>query len=196
MKFGKVQYIKAIKSFKPVTIVTGPAGTGKTYIACNQARRLLKDKVIDRVVVTRPNVNCDEQLGYLPGTYEEKLKPYLFPIFDNFDNFEKHKSMIEIAPLGFMRGRTFENTFIIADEMQNSTPNQMKTLLTRLGENSKIVITGDTSQCDLKIDNGLSHLLNKMDLDTDYKYINIVQLGLNDIKRHPLITEVLEIYGS
>ena len=193
MQHGKLQYIKAIRSSKPITVVTGVAGTGKTFIACQHARKLLKEKAIDRIVVTRPNVNCDEQLGYLPGTYEEKLRPYLLPIFDNFQNYEKYKNLIEIAPLGFMRGRTFENVFVIADEMQNSTPNQMKTLITRLGENSKIVITGDLSQCDLKQENGLTDFLERLG-DKNYKYIDTVRLGINDIKRHPLITEILEIY--
>jgi phosphate starvation-inducible PhoH-like protein len=135
----------------PIVIVTGPAGTGKTMIACNEAIVSLKEKKINKIIITRPLVTVEENIGYLPGTIEEKLYPFMVPIYDYFLEYYTKEQVntlinngrLEIAPLAFMRGRTFSNTFVIADEMQNSSPNQFKMLLTRMGENSKLVITGD-----------------------------------------------------
>ena len=195
MNFGKVGYLQVLKRGKPIVIVTGPAGTGKTYIACREAKKNLKEKRYDRVIITRPNVTCDEQLGYLPGTFQDKLMPYLYPIFDNFDNYLKYKQQIEITPLSFIRGRTFKNSYIIADEMQNSTPNQMNTLLTRIGEDTRIVVTGDLQQSDLKIKNGLEDFIERTE-GKEYEYIDFVKLGKKDIKRHELIKEICDIYNN
>lgn len=195
MNFGKIGYLQVLKRGKPIVVVTGPAGTGKTFIACREAKKSLKEKRYDRVIITRPNVTCDEQLGYLPGTFQDKLMPYLYPIFDNFDNYVKYKQQIEITPLSFIRGRTFKNCYIIADEMQNSTPNQMNTLLTRVGEDTRIVVTGDLQQSDLKVKNGLQDFIEKTE-GKEYEYIDFVTLGKKDIKRHELIKEICDIYNN
>ena len=195
--FGRYQYLKSIRSAKPITIVVGPAGSGKTYIACKEARRmLLKDKTFDKCIITRPAIGVDENLGYLPGTLQDKLNPYLYPIYDHFEQASKLQDKLEITPLSFIRGRTFKDSIIIADEMQNSSINQMKTLLTRMGTNSKMIITGDLAQSDYIGVNGLDHFLNKIDQNISLEYINLVFLGKNDIKRHPCINEILNIYNN
>ena len=139
-----------------IVLGMGPAGTGKTFIACHTAVEQLKSTKIEKIIITRPIVSVEENMGFLPGSINEKMDPFTRPIFDvlssSYDKKEIQllikKNIIEISPLGFMRGRTFDNAFIIADEMQNSSPNQMKMLLTRIGENSKLVITGDLEQSD------------------------------------------------
>lgn len=193
--YGRYHYLKSIRSTKPITFVIGPAGTGKTYLACREARRMLKNKTYDKCIITRPAIGVDENLGYLPGTLQQKLNPYLYPIFDHFEEAAKFHDKLEITPLSFIRGRTFKDSIIIADEMQNSSVNQMKTLLTRIGNNSKMIITGDLSQSDFNGINGLDHFLNLIQSE-ELEYINIVFLGKNDIKRHPSINEILNIYNN
>jgi len=186
-----------------MVVATGPAGSGKTLFACQEAVERLSRKAVDRVVLTRPMVTVDEDLGYLPGTMEMKMDPWTRPMFDILDGYfasSRIKQMvrsrvIEIAPLAYMRGRTLENCFVVADEMQNSTTNQMKMLLTRMGEGTKMVLTGDTDQCDLPEGfGGLIDLLPRIE-DADMKYLEHIMLESEDIQRHPAVLEVLRLYN-
>ena len=194
----------------PIVLCTGPAGTGKTMISCNVAIQQLKDKIINKIIITRPTITVEENIGFLPGTLEDKLYPFMIPIYDYFLEYytkEQINSLIsngrlEVAPLAFMRGRTFENSFIIADEMQNSSKNQFKMLLTRIGLNSKLVITGDLEQNDLGTNNGLNDFIKLLDI----KYRTIEkkkELGIDHIvfnkdciKRHEIIEKILDIYDD
>lgn len=199
-------YLKKLQDpDKTMIFAIGPAGTGKTLLATQTAVKLLKEKQIEKIIVTRPAVSVDEQHGFLPGTLEKKMEPWTRPIFDVFAEYYYAKEIqnmllegiIEVSPLAYMRGRTFKNSFILADEMQNATPNQMKMLLTRIGENSRMVITGDLRQADRLEDNGLIefiHLLERSDFN--HKHVDIVNFGQKDIERHPAVKEILEIYGD
>lgn len=182
-------YLRSLQSPKPIVIVTGPAGTGKTMLACQEAVRFLGKRKYDQVIFTRPIVPVGEDIGYLPGDVEEKMHPWSYPFFENCA--VKHR--VSVEPLGFMRGRTFRDTFIIADEMQNSSPAQMKMLLTRVGENTKIVVMGDDDQSDIDGTNGLTELMNRVE-GLDLAYVDHVSLGLEDIKRHPSVSEILSVY--
>lgn len=181
----------------------GPAGTGKTLLAVQVAVKKFKEGKVDKIVVTRPAVSVDEDLGFLPGTLEQKMAPWTRPIFDvlrEYFNAREIEGMIEegvieIAPLAYMRGRTFKNAYIIADEMQNATPNQMKMLLTRLGEGSKMCVTGDLAQADRIQDNGLIDFVQQLDT-TESSRLNIVRFESKDIERHEAVKEVLRIYGD
>ena len=199
-------YLKKLQDpDKTMIFAIGPAGTGKTLLATQTAVKLLKEKQIEKIIVTRPAVSVDEQHGFLPGTLEKKMEPWTRPIFDVFAEYYYAKEIqnmllegvIEVSPLAYMRGRTFKNSFVLADEMQNATPNQMKMLLTRIGENSRMVITGDLKQADRLEDNGLIefiHLLEESDFS--HRYVDIVNFGQKDIERHPAVKEILEIYGD
>lgn len=189
---------------KLIVFATGPAGTGKTMLAVLAAVRAYKAGEVKRIVITRPAVGVDdEKHGFLPGDLNAKMEPWTRPIIDYISEYYSPKDIarmlddqiIEISPLAFMRGRTFKDAFIIADEMQNATPSQMKMLLTRLGDGSKMAVTGDTRQADRSDnDNGL---LNFQNLVADYKkckYIGGVEFGGQDIRRHPAVVEVLKIY--
>lgn len=199
-------YLKKLQeNRKPITVVVGPAGSGKTLFSCQVASELLKENKISKVIVTRPSVSVDEDLGYLPGGIEEKMSPWSAPILDSFELFMNKTVLkryidykqIDIVPLGFMRGRTFTDTFVIADEMQNSTPNQMKMILTRLGENSKIVVTGDPEQCDLRCPSGLNDIINRLETyKENLDYIERVILENSDIQRHPAVQELAELYDG
>ena len=159
---------------------------------------------VDKIVVTRPAVSVDEKHGFLPGTLEQKMEPWTKPIFDVFSEYFYSKEIsgmlqegvIEISPLAFMRGRTFKKSYIIADEMQNATPSQMKMLLTRIGENSRMVVTGDLQQADRMNSNGLLDFINKVKLREDLKHIGICGFDTKDIERHDAVKEVLNIYGE
>ena len=188
---------------KNYIFATGPAGTGKTLLAVEKGIEFFQRKLFDRIIITRPAVSVDEEHGFLPGSLEEKMDPWVRPILDVFkEHFSRDHidyllklEKLEIAPLAYMRGRTFKNSWIVADEMQNATISQMKLLLTRLGENSKIVITGDLQQHDQKCLNGLQDFLEQYQ-NFNSSYISSIMFNKNDIERHPAIKEVLEIYGD
>jgi phosphate starvation-inducible PhoH-like protein len=192
---GQCKYMLALRSHKPIVVATGPAGSGKTMLACQVGMEHIYSAFRGKVVLTRPIVAADEDMGYLPGDMDKKMEPWTKPMFDIFEKYLSHNQMdrcITIEPLGYMRGRTFNNTVIIADEMQNSTPNQMKMLLTRLGENTKLIVTGDLEQSDLGEENGLSELIYKMS-GMKLQYIEHVEMNDEDIVRHPAVNEVLKV---
>ena len=202
---GQIQYLDALTGSKPIIIATGPAGTGKTMFACQQASEYLYNSRCSKIILTRPIVSVDEELGFLPGGLEKKMDPWTRPMFDIMSRyFTKNQikqmtreKILEISPLAYMRGRTFDDAFVIADEMQNSTPNQMKMLLTRIGDDSRMVVTGDLEQCDLREDqpSGLSDLVFKMGCDI-YDYIEHVELDSSDIQRSEAVKEVISIYEN
>ena len=187
-----------------IVFATGPAGTGKTFISTLAGIRLLMNNKIDKFVVTRPAVSVDEQHGFLPGTLQEKMAPWTRPIMDCFEeyyspdqiDFMLNDNKIEVAPLAYMRGRTFKNSYIIADEMQNATDNQMKMLLTRIGNNSKLIVTGDLAQHERGYEsNGLKCFIERL-AKSNSDRIKMVQFEHSDIERHPVVTEVLRLYGE
>jgi phosphate starvation-inducible PhoH-like protein len=219
------KYVKNLQNENiKILFAIGPAGTGKTYLACNEAISQLKNNIVNKIILTRPVVPVEEDIGFLPGTMNKKMDPWTRPILDIFE--EKYsktdieimmkQNIIEISPLGYMRGRTFKNAFIIADEMQNSSPNQMLMLTTRIGENSKMVITGDLQQSDKSAANGLQDFMNKFyrfqdTIHEKYRNANIspensverfiMDIGIcitcftnKDIQRSPVVSNILEIY--
>ena len=190
-------------------IAVGPAGTGKTMFACLKAMDLLKRGEINKIIITRPLVTVEEDLGFLPGNIVKKMDPWTRPIFDLFLEYYSRSELdnlinndiIEISPLAFMRGRTFKESFIIADEMQNSTPNQMKMLTTRIGTNSRMIITGDLQQSDRTVNNGLNDILNKIKIYNtnnepidERKIIQTLFLDEQDIERSELVKQIINIY--
>jgi len=189
---------------KKIVVATGPAGTGKTLFATEQGVKKFLEGTYEKLIFTRPSVSVDEDLGYLPGTLEDKMAPWIRPIYDILYNFMSPKEVtaliedkiIEISPLGYMRGRTFKNCWIVADEMQNSTIAQMKMLLTRLGENSRLVITGDLEQFDRQNElNGLDDFLSKFKGKRSSS-ITSVEFQRDDIQREDVVKEVLDIYSG
>ncbi|MGC9070705.1 MAG: PhoH family protein [Elusimicrobiales bacterium] len=194
------RYVKLMEE-NDIVIAIGPAGTGKTFIATAVALRFLKEKLVRKIVVTRPIVESGERLGFLPGDIDEKVNPYLKPVYDNFYNLlgpekfqiYKEEQIIESLPLAYMRGRTLENAFIILDEAQNTTILQMKMFLTRMGLNSKIVITGDITQIDLK-EKHTSGLLTLLKILKNIKEIKIIHLNKTDIVRHPIVSKIVDAY--
>ena len=187
-----------------IVFATGPAGTGKTFISTLAGIKLLMSNKIDKFVVTRPAVSVDEQHGFLPGTLQEKMAPWTRPIMDCFEEyytpdqieFMLGDNKVEIAPLAYMRGRTFKNSYIIADEMQNATDNQMKMLLTRIGEGSKLIVTGDLAQHERGYEsNGLRCFIERL-AKAGSDRIKMVQFEHGDIERHPVVTEVLRLYNE
>lgn len=195
---GQCKYMLALRSHKPIVVGTGPAGTGKTMLACQIGIEHIQTSFRGKVILTRPIVAADEDMGYLPGDMDKKMEPWTKPMFDIFEKYLSINQMercIDIEPLGYMRGRTFDNTVIIADEMQNSTPNQMKMLLTRLGYGTKLIITGDLEQSDLGEENGLAFLTYKLH-GLDYDYIKHIEMDDRDIVRHPAVNEVLKVLNA
>lgn len=181
----------------------GPAGTGKTLFACATAVQELKYGNVNKIVLTRPVVNAEEDIGHLPGTIHNKTHPWTRPIFDIFEEFYStkdidamiHSGIIEISPLAFMRGRTFKNAFIIADEMQNSSPNQMFMLTTRIGQGSRMVIIGDIKQSDRCEENGLSHILQLVQDSERTGDIRAVKLTNYDVERSKVVSNILKLYS-
>jgi phosphate starvation-inducible PhoH-like protein len=193
---GQCKYMLALRSPKPIIVGTGPAGTGKTMLACQIGIEHIQNSFSrGKVILTRPIVAADEDMGYLPGDMDKKMEPWTKPMFDIFEKYLSINQMdrcITIEPLGYMRGRTFDNTVIIADEMQNSTPNQMKMLLTRIGYNTKLIITGDLEQSDLGEENGLAYLTYKLH-GMNYEYVKHVEMDESDVVRHPAVNEILKV---
>ena len=196
-------YLEQLKNPKKyIVFAIGPAGTGKTMLAVQMAIKLFKEGSISKVIVTRPAVSVDEEHGFLPGTLNQKMEPWTRPIFDVFEEYYHPREIaemledgvIEISPLAYMRGRTFKNAFVIADEMQNATPSQMKMLLTRLGEGSRMVVTGDLNQADRPKENGLLEFCTLYGQGGDYRMIAMARFETKDIERHPVVKEVLSIY--
>ena len=196
------EYVRALRQ-NDIVISAGPAGTGKTFLAVAVGLTLLLDKKIERIILSRPAVEAGERLGFLPGDMKEKVDPYLRPLYDSlydlFD-FEKIQRMIEIgdieiAPLAFMRGRTLKNSFAILDEAQNATDTQIKMFLTRIGENSKIVINGDPSQIDLPYKN-MSGLNRSKKLLGHLDEVSVVDFNHSDVVRHPLVSKIVKAYSD
>jgi len=193
-------YIKALKE-NDIVMSLGPAGTGKSFLAVSVAVTLLMEKKIERVILSRPAVEAGEKLGFLPGDMKEKVDPYLRPLYDALyelfgaDKIDKRieNGEIEIAPLAFMRGRTLKNCFAILDEAQNATETQIKMFLTRIGENSKLVVNGDPSQIDL-INKSQSGLIKSKNILKDLKEIKIIEFDHTDVVRHPLVSKIIRAY--
>ena len=194
------EYIKALKE-NDIIMSLGPAGTGKSFLAVSVAITLLMEKKIERVILSRPAVEAGEKLGFLPGDMKEKVDPYLRPLYDALyelfgaEKIEKkiETGEIEIAPLAFMRGRTLKNCFAILDEAQNATETQIKMFLTRIGENSKLVVNGDPSQVDL-INKAQSGLVKSKNILKDLKEIKIIEFDHYDVVRHPLVSKIIRAY--
>lgn len=196
-------YLELLKNPKKyIVFAIGPAGTGKTMLGVQMAIKLYKEGVISKIIITRPAVSVDEDHGFLPGTLNQKMEPWTRPIMDVFEDYYHPKEIaemledgvIEISPLAYMRGRTFKNAFVIADEMQNATPSQMKMLLTRLGDGSRMVVTGDLNQADRPRENGLLEFCNLYGQGGDYRMIAIARFETKDVERHPVVKEILKIY--
>ena len=195
---GQGKYVKAIRD-NTVTFGTGPAGTGKTYLAVALAVRALRAHEVSRIILTRPAVEAGEKLGFLPGDLQNKVDPYLRPLYDALydimgaETFARNleKNVIEVAPLAYMRGRTLDESFIILDEAQNTTPEQMKMFLTRLGWGSKAVVTGDTTQTDYSRQNGLADALRVLH---GVESIGICRLSDKDVVRHKLVRDIIKAY--
>ena len=193
-------YIKALKE-SDIVMSLGPAGTGKSFLAVSVGVTMLMDKKIDRVILSRPAVEAGEKLGFLPGDMKEKVDPYLRPLYDALyelfgaDKIDKKidSGEIEIAPLAFMRGRTLKNCFAILDEAQNATETQIKMFLTRIGENSKLVVNGDPSQVDL-INKSQSGLIKSKNILKEIKEIKTIEFDHNDVVRHPLVSKIIRAY--
>jgi phosphate starvation-inducible protein PhoH and related proteins len=185
-----------------ITFAIGPAGTGKTMLAVQWAIDQLKYGSAEKIIITRPAVSVDEEHGFLPGTLNEKMEPWTKPIMDVFaENYHAKEiedmmkeGVIEVSPLAFMRGRTFKNAVVIADEMQNATPSQMKMLLTRLGQGSKMVVTGDLQQADRPSNNGLLEFLQLFNDFKNHRYVDVCHFTVGDIERHEAVKEILAIY--
>ena len=196
-------YLELLKNPKKyIVFAIGPAGTGKTMLGVQMAIKLYKEGVISKIIITRPAVSVDEDHGFLPGTLNQKMEPWTRPIMDVFEEYYHPKEIagmledgvIEISPLAYMRGRTFKNAFVIADEMQNATPSQMKMLLTRLGDNSRMVVTGDLNQADRPRENGLLEFCSLYGQGGEYRMIAMARFESRDVERHPVVKEVLSIY--
>ena len=195
------KHAKALILENTVTVLTGAAGSGKTLVACQAGLDLLFNREVEKIIVARPVVTAKEDIGFLPGGLKDKLDPFIAPIYDNmYRLYNKEKidkefaeGRIEIIPFAFMRGRNFSNSFIILDEAQNTTPSSMLSALTRIGDNSKMIITGDTKQSDRGKINGLSDFLQRF---SENERISVCYFDKKSIERHPVITDVLKMYGE
>tara|TARA_Y100000590_G_scaffold292332_1_gene329087 strand:- start:16 stop:1026 length:1011 start_codon:yes stop_codon:yes gene_type:complete len=194
------EYVRSLKTDQ-IVMSLGPAGTGKTYLAVAVALSMLLEKKVERIILSRPAVEAGEKLGFLPGDMKDKIDPYLRPLYDSlydlldYDKIQRkiESGAIEIAPLAFMRGRTLKNSFAILDEAQNATETQIKMFLTRIGENSRLVVNGDPSQVDLPNKNQ-SGLIKSQNILKKIKEISIVNFDHQDVMRHPLVTKIVEAY--
>ena len=194
------EYVRSLKT-NQIVMSLGPAGTGKTYLAVAVALTMLLEKKVERIILSRPAVEAGERLGFLPGDMKDKIDPYLRPLYDSlydlldYDKIQRkiESGEIEIAPLAFMRGRTLKNSFAILDEAQNATEIQIKMFLTRIGENSKLVVNGDPSQIDLPNKNQ-SGLIKSQAILKDVKEIAVINFDHQDVIRHPLVTKIVEAY--
>jgi len=194
------EYVRSLKT-NQIVISLGPAGTGKTYLAVAVALSMLLEKKVERIILSRPAVEAGERLGFLPGDMKDKIDPYLRPLYDSlydlldYDKIQRRieSGSIEIAPLAFMRGRTLKNSFAILDEAQNATETQIKMFLTRIGENSKLVVNGDPSQIDLSNKNQ-SGLAKTQTILKNIKEISVINFDHQDVMRHPLVTKIVEAY--
>lgn len=199
---GQKKYVDLIKK-NTVVFGIGPAGTGKTYLAMAMAITAFKNNEVNRIILTRPAIEAGEKLGFLPGDLQQKVDPYLRPLYDALyeimgaENFSKNmeKGLIEVAPLAYMRGRTLDNAFIVLDEAQNTTPEQMKMFLTRIGHGSKAVITGDVTQVDLA-EGKRSGLLESTQILADIEDIGMITLTNKDVVRHPLVQKIIIAYEN
>ena len=199
---GQKEYLKAIQK-NAITFGVGPAGTGKTYLAVAMAVKAFKSKEVDRIILTRPAVEAGEKLGFLPGDLQNKVDPYLRPLYDGLydmlgaETFQRllEKQTIEVAPLAYMRGRTLDNAFIILDEAQNTTPEQMKMFLTRMGAGSKVVVTGDVTQIDLP-DKSRSGLVDALSVLKHIEGIAQIRFSEKDVVRHRLVQEIVRAYDK
>lgn len=197
---GQKEYLKAIQTH-PITFGVGPAGTGKTYLAVAMAVKAFKSKDVERIILTRPAVEAGEKLGFLPGDLQNKVDPYLRPLYDGLydmlgpETFQRllEKQTIEVAPLAYMRGRTLDNAFIILDEAQNTSPEQMKMFLTRMGAGSKVVVTGDVTQIDLP-DKSRSGLVDALAVLKNIDGIAQIRFSEKDVVRHRLVQEIVKAY--
>ena len=194
------EYVRSLKNSQ-VVMSLGPAGTGKTYLAVAVALSMLLEKKVERIILSRPAVEAGEKLGFLPGDMKDKIDPYLRPLYDSlydlvdYDKIQRkiESGTIEIAPLAFMRGRTLKNSFAILDEAQNATETQIKMFLTRIGQNSKIVVNGDPSQIDLP-NKSQSGLQKSQNILKNIKEISVINFDHHDVMRHPLVTKIVEAY--
>jgi phosphate starvation-inducible PhoH-like protein len=192
------KYLKLLETQRPtIVLATGPAGTSKTYTACSIGSKRVLSGQYDKLVLTRPTVTVDgETLGYLPGSLDEKMQPWIQPCIDAIGTPALKRlnqaGKIEVCPMAFMRGRTFENCFIVADEMQNATPQQLMMILTRIGFDTKLVLTGDVTQADRK-DGGLVDLLRRVE-SSESSEISQVKFDASEIRRHPVVGEILGLY--
>lgn len=199
---GQRKYINAIDK-TDLVICVGPAGTGKTYLSVAKAVMAYKSKAVERIILTRPAVEAGEKLGFLPGDLQNKVDPYLRPVYDalqdmlGYENYQKlmERGVIEVAPLAYMRGRTLNNAFIILDEAQNTTVEQMKMFLTRMGEGSKVIVNGDSTQIDLPA-HTRSGLLNALDVLKEVEGVSIIRLSGKDIVRHDLVQRIVNAYDK
>lgn len=188
----------------PVTVVVGPAGTGKTRCAVDTGMSMVRDGELRKLVVTRPTIGVEEEIGYLPGDLEAKMRPWMLPIYDSLngsnlkrDDIEElvREGVVEVSPIAYMRGRTFDDALIICDEAQNCTPSQLKMVITRIGRNSRLVVTGDPQQSDLHARNGLDDLLERIDAIGVPRGVHVHAFCLGDIRRNEVIKDVLKLYA-